>query len=96
MKSGLSLLEEWYAARCDGDWEHSWGVKVDTLDNPGWTISIDLNGTKAESKSLERLKIVRDERNWIHYWIEKKVFEIRCGPLNLTEAVQIFVSWFSS
>jgi hypothetical protein len=56
MKTGLSLLEEWYAARCDGDWEHSWGVKIDTLDNPGWTISINLNDTRAESRNLERLK----------------------------------------
>jgi Immunity protein 53 len=26
MKTGLSIFEEWYAARCDGDWEHSWGI----------------------------------------------------------------------
>jgi hypothetical protein len=96
MKTGLSLLEEWYAARCDGDWEHSWGVKIDTLDNPGWTISINLNDTRAESRNLERLKIVRTENDWIHYWVEKRSFQIRCGPLNLTEAVEIFVTWFNS
>jgi hypothetical protein len=96
MKSGLSLLEEWYGARCNGEWEHSWGVKIDTLDNPGWTISIDLNETRADGRSLEKLKIVRTEEDWIHYWVEKKTFQINCGPLNLTEAVQIFVAWFES
>ena len=96
MKTGLSLLEEWYAARCNGDWEHSWGVKIETLDNPGWTISINLNGTKADGRNLERLKIDRAETDWIHYWVEKKSFQIRCGALNLTEAVQIFIAWFDT
>ncbi len=96
MKTGLSLVEEWYASQCNGDWEHSWGVKIDTLDNPGWTIAINLNETKAESKILERLKIERTEDDWIHYWVEKKSFHIRCGPLNLTEAVELFVAWFNS
>jgi len=90
------LLEEWYTSQCNGDWEHSWGVKIDTLDNPGWTIAINLNETKAESKILERLKIERTEDDWIHYWVEKKSFHIRCGPLNLTEAIELFVAWFNS
>jgi hypothetical protein len=39
-----------------------------------------------------------DQNDWIHYWywVEKKTFQIRGGPLNLTEAVEIFVSWFNS
>jgi hypothetical protein len=96
MKTGLSLLEEWYSARCNGQWEHSWGIKIETLDNPGWKISIDLNETRGDWKNLERVKIVRTEEDWIHYWVEKKTFQINCGPLNLTEAVQIFVAWFDS
>lgn len=35
----------WYVRECDDDWEHSYGVKIDTLDNPGWTIAIDLRET---------------------------------------------------
>ena len=96
MKTGLSLLEEWYASQCNGDWEHSWGVKIDTLDNPGWSISINLNDTRSESRNLERIKIVRTENDWIHYWVEKKTFQITCGALNLTEAVEISVTWFNS
>lgn len=76
--------------------EHSWGVKIDTLDNPGWTISIDLGETGAERRNLEKLEIVRTENDWIHYWVENMSFQIRCGPLNLTEAAEIFVAWFNS
>ncbi|MGW5130404.1 Imm53 family immunity protein [Streptomyces sp. NPDC004135] len=27
----LSWLEQWYRARCDGHWEHEWGVRIATL-----------------------------------------------------------------
>jgi hypothetical protein len=32
----LTWLQAWYAEQCDGDWEHQFGVSVETLDNPGW------------------------------------------------------------
>ena len=41
----LSWLMQWYLAECNDDWEHSYGVKIDTLDNPGWTLKIDLRET---------------------------------------------------
>jgi hypothetical protein len=65
MTEGISLLEKWYVDRCNGDWEHQWGVKIGTLDNPGWTLDIDLNQTKAENRELEHTKIERAENDWI-------------------------------
>ena len=38
-------LEQWYLQQCDGEWEHSFGVTIGTLDNPGWTVRINLQGT---------------------------------------------------
>ena len=29
-------LQKWYKSQCNGDWEHSFGIKIETLDNPGW------------------------------------------------------------
>jgi hypothetical protein len=96
MESGLSLLEKWYRQRCNGDWEHQGRVKIDTLDNPDWTITISLDETKAEGRTIQRVKIERTEDDWIHYWVEKKAFHARCGPLNLSETISIFVDWFES
>ena len=47
---GLQLC---YLSRCDGDWEHSFGVVVETLDNPGWRLLVDLEGTGLEAKPFE-------------------------------------------
>jgi immunity protein 53 of polymorphic toxin system len=76
--------------------KHSFGVKIDTLDNPGWQAQIDLQDTKKQNLVLERIRIDRTETDWIEYWVEKKQFQIACGPLNLTESLDIFVSWFNS
>ena len=66
------------------------------MDNPGWHLKINLNETKVENNVLERTRIDRGEKDWIMYWVEKRVFHAACGPLNLSEAIKIFVDWFDS
>ncbi len=51
----LNWLGSWYLAECNDDWEHSYGVKIDTLDNPGWTISIDIRETNLEGRAFEKV-----------------------------------------
>lgn len=92
----LSALEQWYTTQCNGEWEHAYGIEINTLDNPGWHVKIDLRDTKRQDSSLDRVRINRTEINWIEYWAEKNRFEFACGPLNLTESLEIFVSWFNS
>jgi len=89
-------LEDWYAQQSDGDWEHLYGVKITTLDNPGWSVSVALNETDKQDVPLARTKIDRSDEDWIHYWVAENRYEIRCGPRNLSEAVQLFVDWFNS
>ena len=31
----LPKLTCWFAARCDGEWEHDRGISITTTDNPG-------------------------------------------------------------
>jgi hypothetical protein len=38
-------LQGWYAAHCNGDWEHQNGIEIGTLDNPGGTFQVDLQDT---------------------------------------------------
>src|SRR5687768_6013127 len=41
----FDYLANWYAAQCDDEWEHEFGIRLQTLDNPGWNLQIDLVGT---------------------------------------------------
>jgi hypothetical protein len=93
----LSRLEEWYAARCNGEWEHGSGIHIETLDNPGWRVKIALHDTSKESRTLQRQTIQREnEHDWIHYCSEDRTFHIACGPKNLSESLDIFLLWFDS
>jgi hypothetical protein len=46
----IEWLEQWYEAQCNGEWEHQHGVKIDSLDNPGWWVRISLAGTDLEHR----------------------------------------------
>jgi len=41
----MSWLTRWYATECNGDWEHQSGIRITTIDNPGWNVNINLYGT---------------------------------------------------
>ena len=89
----LKALETWYAENCDGDWEHSYGVTIETLDNPGWSVKIDLNDTPLSDKEFEGIHVDRTERNWVRCTVEATVFKGYGGPGNLREILEIFVQW---
>ncbi len=97
--STLQELQDWYHSQCDEDWEHSYGVKIDTLDNPGWSLTIDLDGTCLEAKTflavsygVEKEAIQRSD-DWVHCYVERKKFIARGGPHKLDEMLQIFLRW---
>ena len=85
----LERLQRWYLAQCDGEWEHAYGVEIGPLDNPGWTLKIDVK----ETPPFARLETHRTEDDWVVCWIEEDAFHAACGPLNLEEALEVFLDW---
>ena len=94
----IEWLQDWYAGQCDGDWEHSYGIRIATLDNPGWQLSIALEGTELEGARFS--KVARqdpaDEHDWAHCWVESNYFQWRGGPHNLQALLRIFRDWVES
>jgi len=86
----LHFLQEWFLAQCDGDWEHDEGITIESLDNPGWSLKINIDDTDLEEVTLGRIKHERNDEDWIHYWVQDRIFHAACGPLNLTEALSVF------
>ena len=91
--SALCALETWYARNCDGDWEHSFGVTIETLDNPGWAVRIDLAETALAVRSFETVRIDRAPDDWLHCKVEADVFKGHGGPGNLHEVLDAFARW---
>ena len=91
--SSLERLQAWYLSHCDDDWEHSYGIKILTLDNPGWMVEIDLNETELEGCEFEKINIERSENDWLVLKREEMKVRIACGPKNLEEVLAVFCDW---
>ncbi|GGV66517.1 hypothetical protein GCM10010277_74330 [Streptomyces longisporoflavus] len=89
----LDWLQGWYSAQCNGDWEHEWGVKIDTLDNPGWTVRVDLEDTDLEGRDFPRRDLRRSKDNWVSARVSDMAFRAACGPGNLAETLTLFREW---
>src|SRR5690554_5076234 len=92
MESTLKRLQNWYKLNCNGDWEHSYGMKISNLDNPGWNIKIDLHDTALHK--LDYKKEYQDPNNeldWYFISSNDKKLNLSCGIDNLEQTINIFL-----
>lgn len=95
----LARLEAWYMSQCDGDWEHGYGVQIATLDNPGWTLIVDLEGTELEDTPFVEVRrnevgqSYDDNLDWLFCRKEGKKFDGSGGPKQLGAIIEIFLAW---
>ena len=92
----LTWLTRWYAGQCDGGWEHQNGIKLDTLDNPGWTLAVSLEGTDLEDRTFAPQQSGMDSSEATSWWsclVEHRQFKAVCGPHDLPAIIAIFRKW---
>jgi hypothetical protein len=95
--SEIQWLMKWYATQCNGEWEHQFGVKIETLDNPGWSITIDLEETALESREYARVDHdMGDKVSWWTCRIEENQWRAACAPGDLATVVGLFRDWAES
>lgn len=84
-------IEKWLSEQCDGDWEHTYGMTIETTDNPGWYVQIDLNETALSDIVKPFYRSERSEVNWIQFEIKDSKFTGSSGIGNLKELLQCFL-----
>lgn len=95
----LEELQNWYIEQCNGDWEHSYGITIGTLDNPGWSLTVDLRETGLQNQTFatrEHDKTADDlnqDGDWFVCRVEEQRFLAHCGPRKLEEVISIFLAW---
>lgn len=95
-EKALEELQAWYHAQCDEDWEHTYGVEIGTLDNPGWFLKVDLTDTILFGKEFSEVNYGNDDDEspeWVATKIEDHKFVGYGGPRKLGELIQIFLNW---
>jgi hypothetical protein len=89
----IAWIQKWYASQCDDDWEHEYGFAIGTLDNPGWSVKIDLEGTDLTNQAFEAINRLEPERAWLSCKVAENCFEGAGGPHMLGEILGTFVRW---
>ena len=89
----VSRLCSWYERQCTNDWHEDHGIRIDTLDNPGWSLKIDLKGTPLYERNFQEIQIERSQHDWILARKNGDIFESFGGPMALDEMIKIFLTW---
>jgi hypothetical protein len=86
----LEWLQQWYVLQCDGDWEHQNGVRITTLDNPGWKVSISLGASTASGTTMEPYRSDSGDDDWVRCEVRDGKFEGRGDPSKLIFMLESF------
>jgi hypothetical protein len=70
----LDWIQNYFKNNCDGDWEHSSGIQITTLDNPGWDVEIDISNTSLANFKLEWILNENGKQDWYGVKIENQKF----------------------
>ena len=86
----LNWIENWYAAQCDGYWEHHYGITISNIDNPGWDLVIDISGTELEGLEIPYSLVKKTEEDWYGLKVENNKFEAFGDPSKLAFLLEKF------
>jgi len=86
----IKWLQDWYSSNCDGEWEHENIIKIQSLDNPGWLLEIEILDLSSKV-SLKKWNIFElSEENWIGYDVDNNKFTASGDPTKLEALIKIF------
>jgi immunity protein 53 of polymorphic toxin system len=91
----VEWLQAWYQRSCNGVWKHSYGIKIETLDNPGWHVQIDLTSSVLENAELEMKSETTDD-DWLVCSIHDRQFHGYGDPGKLERIFEIFKEWIGN
>jgi hypothetical protein len=92
--TALAKLTQWYSKQCNGDWEHSYGFTIDTLDNPGISLRVDLRETYLEAVPFTKKTEHREsEDRWMFCERTAEAFVGRGAPSRMEDIIEEFIRW---
>ena len=92
----LLRLEQWFESMCNGDWEHTYGITIETLDNPGWHVSVELSDTPLAEFPFQAIRQDFDKDDWFQCEVSKGIFQGSCSTGRLNQLLNAFLDWADS
>jgi hypothetical protein len=95
----LSELSRWYAHHCNGNWEHHHGIAIQTTDNPGWWVTIDLAETELDGRDFPAVFVGVDaggfpiQPSWLCCRVQGSKWHGAGDAGRLAEIIGHFLAW---
>ena len=89
----VEFLQAWYQAQSNGHWELSHGITIESLGNPGWLVTIDLDGTPLEDRAMTAIERDVSKLDWLSCGVNRKQFRGQGDPKKLQAIMRIFQTW---
>ena len=89
----LEWLQHWFRAQCDGKWEHCCGVQIESLANPGWQLTIDVEGTYLEGRPHPEITHKNAPNDWLTIRLENGKYCAAGDTTKLMFLVEHFREW---
>lgn len=86
----MTRLQNWYLTNCDGDWEHGHGISINTIDNPGWTIKINLSDTCLQDLQYDK-QFDNGTFDWLFIKVTDRVLEASGDANKFSVILTIFL-----
>lgn len=99
----VKKLMQWYSEQCNGLWEHRFGVSIESTDNPGWWVKIDIPATLAPEPVDTILTqngmpssegtVTKVSPEWIVCRIHNGQFDGAGDPGSLVRIIEVFMEF---
>jgi len=89
----LEFLQSWYLAQTNGAWEHVRGITIESLNNAGWMVTVDLIETPLQDRPMTPLREDRSPRDWLACRVERNQFLGQGDGRKLGVILDVFQQW---
>lgn len=89
----LTFITRWFKDQCDGEWESDFGLTIESVNNPGWMVRIDLDGTGLEPATFKPLADQRSDTDWVEARVDDGAWVGGASVQNLDELLGVFRAW---
>ncbi|EMO43853.1 Imm53 family immunity protein [Leptospira santarosai] len=86
----FSWLMEWYQSQCDGDWEHEYGIEINTNGDRGWQVKIEVNFTELDGVVINHTLIQQGLNDWYSFSLKDGKFLAEGDPKKLSIILEKF------
>jgi hypothetical protein len=96
--STVSALQVWYRKHCNGLWEHHYGVHIETLDNPGWLVKVNLADTELAARDFTSIEenVVDgwpQSGRWMNCFVRDSIWHGAGDENCLEQILSVFLNW---